>query len=387
MDPCLDRVILGGQAEGVVAHRVQHTMSGAAVEVGDGVAHRIFLQVTDVRLAARVGEHLEHIGGGVRALPGERLVRDLPRALPRPHRLPAGLHLLRVIATLCHRTAQVSGRPRTVLCSKRPHPRAGHGKRQSIATRAPRAAGYERTGRGGAEHPSLGVERLHREIARPGGGRNRRLEAASRRRGERRERTRAGAAQQAPLGDGGGAVPARVGGQAPVGACADGELRRLRGSAGPGKLEHRVGLVGGGEMGVEQKPAFGGEFREVGFLTPADEPVAAGEGLEVSLARGQQRLGVSEARDERGGHVGEVKREHDHTRLGVHPRGAAVVEEGDRAVRLLAGVVLVGGARARSHREARMLAAESPDDLAPTGVDVVGGRRIARVDEQIRAVL
>jgi len=34
----LDRVVLGGQAEGVVAHRVQHVEAVTAVEVGHGVA-------------------------------------------------------------------------------------------------------------------------------------------------------------------------------------------------------------------------------------------------------------------------------------------------------------------------------------------------------------
>jgi hypothetical protein len=60
--PGLDRVVLGRQAKGVVAHRVQHAPPHAAVVVGDRVADRVGLQVPDVRLAARVGQHLEHVG-------------------------------------------------------------------------------------------------------------------------------------------------------------------------------------------------------------------------------------------------------------------------------------------------------------------------------------
>ncbi len=58
----LDRVVLGGQAEGVVAHRVQHAAAETAVEVGDRVAERVALEVADVRLTARVGQHLEDVG-------------------------------------------------------------------------------------------------------------------------------------------------------------------------------------------------------------------------------------------------------------------------------------------------------------------------------------
>jgi hypothetical protein len=47
----LDRVVLGGKTEGVVAHRVQHTEPAPPPEVGDGVADRVGLQVPDVRLA------------------------------------------------------------------------------------------------------------------------------------------------------------------------------------------------------------------------------------------------------------------------------------------------------------------------------------------------
>ncbi len=77
----LDRVVLGGQAERVVAHRVQHPAAGAAVEVRDRVADRVDLQVADVRLAARVREHLEHVAGV-----GRRPRRWRPATSARPPR-------------------------------------------------------------------------------------------------------------------------------------------------------------------------------------------------------------------------------------------------------------------------------------------------------------
>ena len=58
----LHRVLLGRQAEGVVAHRVQHVVAGhplvAGVDVGADVAER----VADVEpVAAGVREHVEHV--------------------------------------------------------------------------------------------------------------------------------------------------------------------------------------------------------------------------------------------------------------------------------------------------------------------------------------
>ena len=57
----LDRVVLGGEAEGVVAHRVEDVFAPAPVEVRHRVPDGVVLQVPDVRLAARVREHLEHV--------------------------------------------------------------------------------------------------------------------------------------------------------------------------------------------------------------------------------------------------------------------------------------------------------------------------------------
>jgi hypothetical protein len=68
-------------------------MTGAAAQVGDGVPDRVDLQVTHVRLAARVGEHFEHV-----VVVALGLVGNLPRALALPQRLPPPLDLARVVA-------------------------------------------------------------------------------------------------------------------------------------------------------------------------------------------------------------------------------------------------------------------------------------------------
>ena len=93
----LDRVVLGRQAERVVAHRMQDAAAAAPAEVRDGVADRVALEVADVRLAARIGKHLEHVGRLAR-----RVVGDVPGALGLPDRLPAGLDLGGVVVALSH---------------------------------------------------------------------------------------------------------------------------------------------------------------------------------------------------------------------------------------------------------------------------------------------
>ena len=102
-----DRVVLGGEPEGVVAHRVQDALARAAVEVGHRVADRVVLQVADVRLARGVRQHLQHVG--LLGLAGDGVVGHLPRLLALPQRLPAGLDRARVVAMLGHAEREVSG--------------------------------------------------------------------------------------------------------------------------------------------------------------------------------------------------------------------------------------------------------------------------------------
>jgi hypothetical protein len=85
-------MVLAGQAERVVAHRVQDITALAPPVVRDGVAHGVVLQVADVRLAVGVRQLLEDVG----AVPAGSVVGDLPGALGLPHALPPRLDLVRV---------------------------------------------------------------------------------------------------------------------------------------------------------------------------------------------------------------------------------------------------------------------------------------------------
>ena len=103
-DARLDRVVLSGQTERVVAHRVQHSPSDAAVEVRDRVPERVVLQMPDVRFAAGIGQHLEHIAL-LQLAPVSRadmVVRHLPGALALPDALPFRLDYGRVVTVLGH---------------------------------------------------------------------------------------------------------------------------------------------------------------------------------------------------------------------------------------------------------------------------------------------
>ena len=72
--------------------------------MGDRVAECVALEMADVRLTARVREHLEHVGVA-RAPAGVVSVGDLPRALSRPQLLPTPLDLKGIVLEGGHRAA------------------------------------------------------------------------------------------------------------------------------------------------------------------------------------------------------------------------------------------------------------------------------------------
>ena len=74
-------------------------MAGATMEVGDRVPQRVVLQMADVRLTTGVGQHLQHVGLGL-GVSRLDVVVHLPRVLALPQRLPLGLDLGRVIASV-----------------------------------------------------------------------------------------------------------------------------------------------------------------------------------------------------------------------------------------------------------------------------------------------
>ena len=95
----LDRRVLGGEAERVVAHRAQDVHAAAPAIVREDVADRVDEHVAHVQGARRIREHLEHVRL-LRAV-GQVVVRDRECARVLPHTLPLLLDRLRVV--LLHR--------------------------------------------------------------------------------------------------------------------------------------------------------------------------------------------------------------------------------------------------------------------------------------------
>ena len=97
----LDGELLGGQAEGVEPHRVQHVVAGHPLEAGEHVGADETERVAHVQAAARrVGEHVEHeqllaaFGGQLGVGEGAGGVRSLECVVLVPPVLPAQLDVL-----------------------------------------------------------------------------------------------------------------------------------------------------------------------------------------------------------------------------------------------------------------------------------------------------
>ena len=87
VDTGADRVILSRETERVVAHRVQHLVAGATMKVRDRIAEGVVLQMPDVRLAARVGQHFQDVGLRIAETVADGPRRDRclpPRCAHRP---------------------------------------------------------------------------------------------------------------------------------------------------------------------------------------------------------------------------------------------------------------------------------------------------------------
>ena len=114
----LDSVLLGGQAEGIVAHRVQDVVALHAAVARQRVGRDVAQRVTHVQALTRgVGEHVENeegVAGGQRASQVTRRVVRVERAQLLPAVLPLRLDLtcelsgvalgrdtLRIFAHLC----------------------------------------------------------------------------------------------------------------------------------------------------------------------------------------------------------------------------------------------------------------------------------------------
>ena len=88
MHPVVDRRVLGGQAERVPAHRVQHVEAPHPLVAGQQIADRVDPHVAHVDAAGRVREHLEAVVLGPAGLLGH-----LELLAVRPGLLPPGLDL------------------------------------------------------------------------------------------------------------------------------------------------------------------------------------------------------------------------------------------------------------------------------------------------------
>ncbi len=112
--------VLGGQAERVPAHRLQHVVALHAHVARDHVADRVVAHMTHVQSTARVREHAQAV-----VLRLRRVLRDRKRAVGLPVRLGLRLDGRRVVTFLhalaekndsrrADRTGYLSGRPPTM---------------------------------------------------------------------------------------------------------------------------------------------------------------------------------------------------------------------------------------------------------------------------------
>src|SRR5262249_51626041 len=123
---------------GVVAHRVDHLKAVAAAEMGDRVADGVALEVTDVRFAGGVGQHLQHVGLRLRVLiAGLTGIGYLPGLLLSPDLLPLALDLFGVVAG---HGAILRARPPPARAGLRPLARE---RRGCEARRRPRSSPQE----------------------------------------------------------------------------------------------------------------------------------------------------------------------------------------------------------------------------------------------------
>src|SRR5215203_2717739 len=169
-----------------------------------------------------------------------------------------------------------------------------------------------------------------------------------------------------------------------AGFCDDGRLV-LRVADPPG-AECPVRLDGLREAGLEEERSVAGMLGDEGGTAPTDEHVPVREVLHVGLVGRERVLWEGILGGQLGRHGLLVEPEADPARGLVHVL-APVVEEGDGAVFLAAGVVLEGETGPLAHREVAPLPAEAPDHLPALPVYLEDGRGLAGADEQVAVVV
>src|SRR5215213_10380341 len=155
----------------------------------------------------------------------------------------------------------------------------------------------------------------------------------------------------------------------------------------PGEAEGPVGLTLGREAGVHEQLAVA---RELGYerrAPPADEHVAVGQDLCVALGGSGDPIGGDILAQQCGFHLVFGETYNDRAGLIIEVGMSAVVEDGDGAVLLTAGIVLEGGPGSLPHLEVALLATKPPQDIARFAVDLVDGPGVAGTDEQVVVVV
>ena len=192
------------------------------------------------------------------------------------------------------------------------------------------------------------------------------------------------AGEHLPVGDLGGAVPAR--GDA-VTASPErsrdrarrlGRLAHATGSGSRGRSRRRPGSRG------RSAAPLGVELRDAPAAAEADERVAVRRGPASCPGRSRGcRPGASRIFVDGRAHRLLVRRSVSARERGADLRRGLVVEQRERAVRLAARVVLPGEAHALAEREVAAAAAEPPDHVAGLAVELVDRPRVARGDQQV----
>ncbi len=111
-DLALDRGVLGGQAERIPAHRMQHVLALRALEARNHVAHRIVADMAHMDAPRRIGEHLEHV-----ILLARIVVLGGEDRLVVPDALPARFGLAGVVTFVAHGVFEIRRPVRALLRS------------------------------------------------------------------------------------------------------------------------------------------------------------------------------------------------------------------------------------------------------------------------------
>src|SRR5215212_907307 len=199
---------------------------------------------------------------------------------------------------------------------------------------------------------------------------------------EGRQFFRAGPGQHLPGGHLRGAIPTGVDLYLVFGPALGDDGGAIVGLPAPGETEGSIGFALVREGRAEEQPAIVVELRVDRLTAPAHEDVAVRQYLHAALGLTEQLVGVGVLSRQPGAHGVFIDLDGDTAGL-FYFVYVAVIEDGDSAVGMIAGVMLEGSHGARTHLEVALFPAELPDDLARLSVDLVNSAGITGGDEQV----